>query len=43
MPPEVPAPSESNPQGKEQVLGIDPIILMDDDGLKRSFQGISEA
>jgi hypothetical protein len=42
-PPEVPAPSESNPQGEEQVLGLDSIVVMDDDGLTRSFQGLSEA
>jgi hypothetical protein len=43
MPPEVPAPSESNPQGEEQVLGLDSIVVRDDDGLTRSFQGMSEA
>jgi hypothetical protein len=43
MPPEVPAPSESNPQGEEQVLGMDPIVIRDDDGLTRSFQRLSEA
>jgi hypothetical protein len=44
MPPEVPAPSESNPQGEEQVLGLDSIVVRDDDdGLTRSFQRLSEA
>jgi hypothetical protein len=42
-PPEVPTPSESNPQGEEQVLGMDSIVVRDDDGLTRSFQGMSEA
>jgi hypothetical protein len=42
-PPEVPAPSESNPQGEEQVLGLDSIVVRDDDGLTRSFQRLSEA
>jgi hypothetical protein len=43
MPPEVPASSESDPQGEEQVLGLDSIVLGDDDGLTRSLKGISEA
>jgi hypothetical protein len=43
MPPEVPALLESNPQGEEQVLGLDPIFVMDDDGMKRSFQRLSKA
>ena len=38
-PPEVSAPSESNPQGEEQVFGQEPIAVRDVDGLKRSFQG----
>jgi hypothetical protein len=36
-PPEVPTPLESNPQGEEQVLGMDPIVVRDDDGLTRTF------
>jgi hypothetical protein len=43
MPPEVPTPSESNPQGEEQVLGLDSIVVRDEDGLTRSFQRLSEA
>jgi hypothetical protein len=42
MPPEVSAPSESNPQGEEQFLRIDLIVIRDDDGLERSFQRLSE-
>jgi hypothetical protein len=42
-PPEVPTPSESKPQGEEQVLMLDLIIVMDDDALKMSFQIFSEA
>jgi hypothetical protein len=42
-PPEVSAPSESNPQWEEQVLGLDSIVVRDDDGVTRSFQGMSEA
>jgi hypothetical protein len=42
-PPEVPTPSKSNPQGEGQVLGLDSISVRDDDGLTRSFQGMSEA
>ena len=41
--PEVSAPSESNPQWKEQVLGLDSIVVRDDDGLTRSFQGLSKS
>jgi hypothetical protein len=41
MPPEVPAPSESNPQGEEQVLGLDSLVVRDDDGLTRPFQVLS--
>jgi hypothetical protein len=40
---EVPAPSESNPQGEGKVLGLDLIVVSDDDGLKRSFQIFLEA
>jgi hypothetical protein len=43
MPPEVFAPSESNPQGEEQVLGPDSLAVRDDDGLKRPFQVMSRA
>jgi len=32
-PPEVPEPLESNSQGEEQVLGLDSIVVKDDDGL----------
>jgi hypothetical protein len=42
MPPEVPAPSESNPQGEEQVLGLDSLVVRDDDGLTRPFQVLSK-
>jgi hypothetical protein len=42
-PPEVPAPSESNPQGEEQVLGMDSLVVRDDDGLTRPFQVMSRA
>jgi hypothetical protein len=38
IPPEVPTPSKSNPQGKEEVLELEPIFVRDDDGLTRSFQ-----
>jgi hypothetical protein len=34
-PPEVLAPSESNPQGEEQVLGLDLLVVRDDDVLTR--------
>jgi hypothetical protein len=37
MPLEVLAPSELNPQGEEQVLGLDSIDFRDDDGLRRPF------
>jgi hypothetical protein len=43
MPLEVPTPSDSKPQGEEQVLGLDPIFVMDDDGMTMSFQILSEA
>jgi hypothetical protein len=32
MPLEVPMPSYSNPQMEKQVLRLDPIVVMDDDG-----------
>jgi hypothetical protein len=35
-PPEVLVTSESKPQLEEQVLGMDLIVVMDDDGLTRS-------
>jgi hypothetical protein len=41
MPPEIPAPSESNPQGEEQVLGLHLLIVRDDDGLTRPFHLMS--
>lgn len=41
-PPEVPTPSDSNPQGEGQVLGLDSIVVRDDDGLIRPFQRLSE-
>jgi hypothetical protein len=37
MPPEVLAPSKLNPQGEEQVLGLDFLVVMDGDGLTRPF------
>jgi hypothetical protein len=39
---EVSAPSESNPQGEEQVLGLDSLDVRDDDGLTRPFQALSK-
>jgi hypothetical protein len=42
-PPEVPAPLELNTQGEEQVLGLDSLVVRDDDGLTRPFQVISRA
>jgi hypothetical protein len=36
-PPELPAPSESNPPGEEQVLGLDLPVVRDDDGMTRPF------
>jgi hypothetical protein len=35
------APSESNPQGEEKVLGLDSTVVRDDDGLTRPFQVMS--
>jgi hypothetical protein len=40
MPLEVPAPPNSNPQGEGQVLGMDSLVVRDDDGLTRPFQEI---
>jgi hypothetical protein len=42
MPPEMPAPLESNTQGEEHVFGLDSIVVRDDDGMIRSFQGMSK-
>jgi hypothetical protein len=41
-PPEVPASSKSNPQGEEQVLGLDSLVVRDDDVLTRPFQVMSK-
>jgi hypothetical protein len=41
-PPEVPAPSESNPQGEEQVLGLDSLVVRDDDFMTRPSQVMSK-
>jgi hypothetical protein len=39
---EVPTPLELNPQGEEQVLGLDSLVVRDDDGLRMPFQVISK-
>jgi hypothetical protein len=36
-PPEVSAPSDSNSQGEEEVIGLDLIDVRDDYGLTKSF------
>jgi hypothetical protein len=41
-PPEVPAPLDSNPLGEDQVLGLDSLVVRDDDGLTRPFQVMSK-
>jgi hypothetical protein len=43
MPPKFLAPSKSNRQWEEQVLGPDLLVVRDDDGLTRPFQVMSRA
>jgi hypothetical protein len=43
MPPVTPAPEGSNPQGEEQVIECDQIVVGEVVGLTRSFQRMSEA